>query len=242
MAGHSKWANIKHKKARRDEKKVKIYQKLIKEITVAARLGGADVAGNPKLKLALIKAKAQSLPNKNIESSIAKGAGINNGEKFEECMYEGYGPSGTAFIIKCLTDNKTRTVADVRYIFNRNDGNMGETGSVAWGFNHQGKIVLEKTEIDEEELMTLAIDAGAEDVEVHEEVYEITTQIEDFAQVADALEKQSIAMINAEVSYFPENTVDVTPEEGEALQKMIEIFEDHEDVSDVIHNVSFPDE
>ncbi|MDR3000669.1 MAG: YebC/PmpR family DNA-binding transcriptional regulator [Fibromonadaceae bacterium] len=242
MAGHSKWANIKRKKAKTDIGKAKAWNKLIKEISVAAKLGGGNSDANPRLRAAILKAKGQSLPAKNIESAIAKGVGGNSGANMEEPMYEGYGPAGCAILVQCLTDNRTRSVADVRNIFNKNGGNMGEQGSVAWTFKHKGIIIVDAAAHPEEKVMDLILEAGATDINTQDDVHEIETSPESFEPVTKALENANIEMLSAELTYVPENTVKLEGEDAQKLMKMIEKMEDHDDVQDVYHNAELPEE
>lgn len=236
MSGHSKWSTIKRKKAKTDVGRASAWNKLIKEIAVAAKLGGGNPEANPRLRAAILKAKGQSLPTKNIESAIAKGVGGNSGENMEEPMYEGYGPAGCAMLVQCLTNNRTRTVADVRNIFNKNGGNMGEQGSVSWVFKHKGIVIVDAAAYPEDKVMDLILEAGATDMNTQEDVYEIETSPESFESVTKALEKANIEMLSAELTYIPENTVKLEAEDAQKLQKMIEKLEDHDDVQDVYHN------
>lgn len=241
MAGHSKWANTKHRKARQDAARVKSWNKLLKEITVASKLGGGDVDSNPRLRLAVIKSKAVSVPKANIESAIKKGVGGNEGRDMEEIIYEGYGVGGTAFLVKCLTDNRTRTVANIRHIFSRSGGNMGENGSVSWGFKLTGQIVVSAEVIAEEKLFEIVSEAGADDLIAEGGVFDIRTSLEAFTDVAKALEEAQIELLSAELTYLPENTVEVNAEHAEQLFKMIDRFEDDDDVQDIYHNADFGD-
>lgn len=241
MAGHSKYANTKHRKARQDAARVKSWNKLLKEITVAAKLGGGDPDANPRLRLAVIKSKAVSVPKANIESAIKKGVGGNDGKDMDELIYEGYGVGGTAFMIKCLTDNKTRTVANIRHIFSRSGGNMGENGSVSWGFKLTGQIIVDKEVIAEDKLFEIVSEAGADDLIADGDVFDIRTSLEAFTDVAKALEESQVNLLNAELTYLPENTIEVNHEHAEQLNKMIERFEDDDDVQDIYHNADFGD-
>lgn len=241
MAGHSKWANTKHRKARQDAARVKSWNKLLKEITVASKLGGGDVDSNPRLRLAVIKSKAVSVPKANIESAIKKGVGGNEGRDMEEIIYEGYGVGGTAFLVKCLTDNRTRTVANIRHIFSRSGGNMGENGSVSWGFKLTGQIVVSAEVIAEEKLFEIVSEAGADDLIAEGGVFDIRTSLEAFTDVAKALDEAQIELLSAELTYLPENTVEVNAEHAEQLFKMIDRFEDDDDVQDIYHNADFGD-
>lgn len=243
MAGHSKWANIKRKKGANDAKRGKIFTRLIKEITVAARTGGGgDPEGNPRLRTAIAAAKAENMPKDNITRAIKKGTGEIAGEVYDEIRYEGYGPGGVAVLVDCMTDNKNRTVADVRHAFSKNNGNLGETGCVAWMFQQRGLIQIDKSGISEEELMDLALEAGAEDVVEEETEFQVLTAPEDFNAVRDALEGAGIQFIEAAVTMIPENNVDVT-EEGVAknLLRMLETLEDHDDVQNVYANFDIDD-
>ncbi|MCL2100801.1 MAG: YebC/PmpR family DNA-binding transcriptional regulator [Fibromonadales bacterium] len=242
MAGHSKWANIKRKKAKTDFGKAKAWNKLIKEISVAAKLGGGSPDANPRLRAAILKAKGQSLPTKNIESAIAKGVGGNSGANMEEPMYEGYGPAGCAILVQCLTDNRTRSVADVRNIFNKNGGNMGEQGSVSWTFKHKGIVIVDAVAHPEDKIMDLILEAGATDMSTQDDVHEIETSPESFEAVTKALENANIEMLSAELTYIPENTVKLEGEDAQKLMKMIDKLDDHDDVQDVYHNAELPEE
>ena len=242
MSGHSKWATIKRKKAKTDVGRAKAWNKLIKEISVAAKMGGGNQDANPRLRTAILKAKGQSLPAKNIESAIAKGVGGNSGANMEEPMYEGYGPAGSAILVQCLTDNRTRSVADVRNIFGKNGGNMGEQGSVSWSFKKKGIIVVDALTYPEDKVMDLVLEAGASDMATEDDVYEIETTPELFESVAKALENAQIEMLSAEITYVPENTIKLEGEDAQKMLKMIEKLEDNEDVQDVYHNAELPEE
>jgi len=242
MSGHSKWATIKRKKAKTDVGRAKAWNKLIKEISVAAKMGGGNPDANPRLRVSILKAKGQSLPAKNIESAIAKGVGGTSGANMEEPMYEGYGPSGCAILVQCLTDNRTRSVADIRNIFNKNGGNMGSEGSVSWSFKHKGIIVIDAGAYPEDKVMDLVLNAGADDMATNDGVYEIETSPETFEAVTKALENAKIEMISADLTYVPENTVKLTSEEAQKMLKMIDKLEDNEDVQDVYHNAELPEE
>lgn len=236
MSGHSKWANIKHKKGKADALRARITTKISKEITLAARMGGGDPVGNMRLKLALTKAKQNNVPKENIQRAIAKGVGATSGEGFEEMSYEGYGPGGVAIIVECSTDNKNRTAADVRYAFTHHGGSIGTPGCVGWMFKKKGIIIVDKEIADEDTLMLLALDSGAEDVQAHEEVYEIITEPDAFIAVSEALEKEGIEVESSEVSMIPDNTVSLGGEKAESMQKMIEALEEIDDVQEVYHN------
>ena len=242
MSGHSKWATIKRKKAKTDVGWAKAWNKLIKEISVAAKMGGGNQEANPRLRAAILKAKGQSLPAKNIDSAIAKGVGGAGGATMEEPMYEGYGPNGCAILVKCLTDNRVRTVADVRNVFNKNGGNMGESGSVAWTFKYKGVILIVAVAYPEDKVMDLVLEAGATDMSTEEGVHEVETTPETFEAVTKALEAASIEMMSAELSYVADNTVKLEGDDAQKLLKMLDKFEDLEDVQDVYHNAELSDE
>ncbi|BCO09704.1 putative transcriptional regulatory protein [Desulfolithobacter dissulfuricans] len=243
MSGHSKWSTIKRKKGANDAKRGKIFTKLIKEITIAARMGGGDPEGNPRLRSAITAAKAQNMPKDNIERAIKKGTGDMEGVAYEEILYEGYGPGGVAVLVETMTDNKNRTVADVRHFFAKSGGNLGESGCVGWMFDKKGTILVDREGVDEDELMDLAIEAGAEDVIEEETSFQILTEPEDFSEVVDALEKSGITIVEASISMVPKNTVEVTEEKkARSLLKLLENLEDHDDVQKVHANFDIPDE
>lgn len=237
MSGHSKWSSIKHKKAATDAKRGKLFTKLIKEITIAARLGGGDVKANPRLRTAVAAAKAQSMPNDNIDRAIKKGTGELGGNQFETVVYEGYGPGGVAIIAEALTDNRNRTVAEIRHLFGRHNGNLGETGCVGWMFKKKGIITVERDSADEEKLFELALDAGAEDMSTDDpETFQITTAPENYQAVRDALEKAGFKVADGEVALSPENTVRVSGHVAEQVLKLVEELEDHDDIQSVSAN------
>jgi YebC/PmpR family DNA-binding regulatory protein len=243
MSGHSKWANIKHKKGRMDAIRGKITTKIGREITVAVRLGGSDPTGNMKLKLALAKAKANNIPKDNIQRAIQKGLGSLDGSNYEELTYEGYGPGGVAVLVEILTDNRNRTAADIRHLFSKHGGNLGESGCVAWMFNRKGLFVVDKESgVNEEELMMLVLDAGAEDFESEDTSFEITTAPEDFEQVQAALEKNNIPTSVAQITMVPETTIELGGDEARKMLKLMEVLEDHDDVQEVYTNFDIPDE
>src|SRR5262245_19352581 len=242
MSGHSKWSTIKHKKAAKDAKRGKIFTKLIKEITVAARMGGGDINANPRLRTAVLTARGNSMPGDNIDRAIKKGTGELEGVTYEEIQYEGYGPGGAAIIAQVLTDNKNRTVSEIRRLFTKYGGNMGETGSVAWMFDKKGLIAVEKSQVDEERLMDLVLDAGAEDVRDEEEIFEIVTPPEEFEKVKDKLDKEKIAVASAQVTLVPKNSVDIEAKHVEQILKLTEELEDHDDVQSVSANFNIPAE
>lgn len=237
MAGHSKWANIKHKKGAADAKRGKIFTRLIKEITVAARMGGGDPDGNPRLRTAIASARSENMPKDNIVRAIKKGTGELEGEVYDEILYEGYGPGGVAVLVECMTDNRNRTVADVRHFFAKSNGNLGESGCVAWMFDKKGQIVVDKATTTEDELMELALEAGAEDVVEEDEQFQVLTTPDDFDEVRESLEKAGVAFVEASVTMIPQNIVEVTEEKpAKALLKLLENLEDHDDVQNVHAN------
>ncbi len=243
MSGHSKWSSIKHKKAVVDAKRGKIFTKLIKEITVAARMGGSgDPDANPRLRTALLAAKAENMPKDNIERAIKKGTGELEGVNYEESTYEGYGPGGAAILLESLTDNKNRAVADIRHIFAKAGGNLGENGCVAWMFDKKGYIVIEKSAIGEDALMEAALDAGAEDVREDGENWEVITEPEEFEAVRDAISGASIPYIEAEVTMLPSTTADLSGKEAEQMVRLMEKLDDCEDVQKVYTNADIPDD
>jgi YebC/PmpR family DNA-binding regulatory protein len=237
MSGHSKWSTIKRKKGAIDAKRGKIFTRLIKEITVAARTGGGDPDGNPRLRSAIATAKTENMPKDNIARAIKKGTGEIAGEIYEEILYEGYGPGGVAVLVECMTDNRNRTVADIRHFFSKSSGNLGESGCVAWMFEKKGLIQVEKEKYSEEEIMDLALEAGADDVVEEDNVYQILTEPEEFNDICSALEEEGVEFIEAELSMIPKNTIEVV-EEGpaRALLKLLENLEDHDDVQKVHAN------
>ena len=242
MSGHSKWSSIKHKKGAADAKRGKIFTKLIKEITVAARMGGGDPEGNPRLRTAIAAAKAENMPKENIERGIKKGTGELEGVSYEEASYEGYGPGGSAVLVDCLTDNKNRSVADIKHLFERNGGNLGEPGCVAWIFEQRGLIVLEKDQVDEEQLIDLALEAGAEDVKEEETEFEVVTAPSDFEAVKKAIDDAGLPCTLAEVTKIPKNTVKVEGKKAQQMINLMQALEDHDDVSHVYANFDIADD
>ena len=240
MSGHSKWSTIKHKKALKDSKRGKIFTKLIKEITVAARTGGGDINSNPRLRTAVTTAKGQSMPNDNIDRAIKKGTGELEGVNYEEVQYEGYGPAGVAIMLSILTDNRNRTVAEIRNVFGKHGGNLGETGCVGWMFSKKGIITVDKTASAEDTLFEIALDAGADDIADSGEVFEVTTAPDVLDGVKSALEGAAIAITSAEVSMVPQNTVTLRGSDAEHALKLLEALEDHDDVQKVSANVDIP--
>lgn len=241
MAGHSKWANIKHRKAAQDAKKGKVFTKVAKEITVAAKLGGGDPEMNPRLRLALDKAKAANLPKDNVDRAIKKGTGEGNEANFEDLTYEGYGPDGVAILVQVLTDNKNRTVSDVRSTMTKNGGNMGEAGCVSWIFEKKGVISIPLNNVGEDQIMSLAIEAGAEDVETTEESYEIICDPADYEDVKKIIESENIPYEYAEVTMRPKTTVEVKGDNAKKVINLVESLEDLDDVQEVYSNFDIDD-
>lgn len=242
MSGHSKWATIKRKKGAIDAKRGQVFTRLIKEITVAARAGGGDIEGNARLRSAVTTAKAQNMPKDNIVRAIKKGTGEIAGEIYEEILYEGYGPGGVAVLVECMTDNRNRTVADVRHYFAKSNGNLGENGCVAWMFEKKGQIQIEKKNITEDALMDLALEAGAEDVLEDDGEFQVLTSPEDFEAVREALEKAGLVLLSSSVAMIPKNTIEVTEESvARSLMKLLENLEDHDDVQNVFANFDIDD-
>ena len=243
MSGHSKWSTIKRKKGAIDAKRGKIFTRLIKEITVAARMGGGDPDANPRLRSAILTAKAENMPKDNIERAIKKGTGELEGAVYEEITYEGYGPGGVAILVDCMTDNKNRTVADIRHYFSKSGGNLGESGCVSWMFTKKGTILVDKESINEEELLEKALEAGAEDVVEEDNVFQVETSPDDFEGVREALEADSVTFIEASVAMVPQNTVDITDEKtARQILTLLERLEDHDDVQNVYANFDIPDD
>ena len=243
MSGHSKWSSIKHKKGAVDAKRGKIFTKLIKEITVAARMGGSgDPDANPRLRTAIAAAKAENMPKDNIERAIKKGTGELEGINYEESTYEGYGPGGAAVLVESLTDNKNRAVADIRHIFSKCGGNLGENGCVAWMFDKKGYIVVERSGVDEDTLMEAALEAGAEDVREDESNYEVITAPEDFEAVKTAVDDKAIAYLDAEVTMLPQTSTNLQGKEAEQMIRLMDMLEDCDDVQKVYTNADIPEE
>jgi YebC/PmpR family DNA-binding regulatory protein len=244
MSGHSKWSQIKHKKANTDAKKGKSFTKIVKEITVAARSGGGDPEGNPRLRLAIDKAKEVNMPSDNIKKAIMKGTGELPGTTYEESIYEGYGPGGAAIMMEVMTDNKNRTVSEIRYILSKNGGNLGEAGCVSWIFDKKGYILVEKTKVDEDALMSIVLDAGAEDMknDPKEESYEIITTPETLEVVKDAIKRNKIDISLAEVTMLPKNYVPLEGPAAEQMLRLIDGLEDHDDIQNVYANFDVTDD
>ncbi len=244
MAGHSKWAQIKHKKAVVDAKRGKIFSKLAKEISVAAKLGGGDPSMNPRLRTAIEKAKEANMPQDNIKRAIQKGTGELPGMAYEEAIYEGYGPGGVAMLIEVLTDNKNRTVSEIRHLLSKHGGSLGEAGCVSWIFEKKGLILVNKQTIDEDSLMAVALEAGAEDLknDPKEENYEIITSADDFQAVKDALESNNVQIVMAEITMLPKTQLSLEGDAAEKMLKLMEVLEDHDDVQNVYANFDLPEE
>ena len=241
MSGHSKWAQIKRKKAVNDAKRGKIFSKLIKEITVAARIGGEDDSTNPRLRQAILSAKAQNMPAANIERAIAKGVGGAEGTNYEEVSYEAYGLEGVAILIEALTDNKNRTVSDIRHIISKYGGTLATAGSVSWIFEKKGAIIVEGNSCSEDDLLLIAVEAGAEDLNVAGNYYEITTLPSSFEKVKSALETNGIKILEATASMIPKNTVKVSEQNSPKILSLMEELEEHDDVQNVYSNFDIDD-
>jgi YebC/PmpR family DNA-binding regulatory protein len=246
MAGHSKWANTKHRKARVDAQKGKIFTKIAREISVAAREGGEDMNANFRLRLVVQKARENNMPNDNIQRAIQKGLGGQEGSSYEQANYEGYAAGGVAVLLEAMTDNRNRTVAEIRHIFSRHGGSLGESGCVAWMFNRKGLLSVNKSEItmDEDDLMLVALDAGAEDVELDDGgFYSITTELENFETVKQQLQDQGIPITSFEVTMLPSTSIEITdPEMAARIIRLMEALDDHDDVQNVYSNFDIPEE
>jgi YebC/PmpR family DNA-binding regulatory protein len=241
MSGHSKWSQIKRKKGVADAKRGQVFTKLIKEITVAARMGGGDPEGNARLRTAIADARADNMPKDNIERAIKKGTGELAGVSYEEFMYEGYGPGGTAILVEAMTDNKNRTSAEIRYIFSRGSGNLGEAGCVAWMFHKKGYLEVAKAAVQEDRLMEVALDAGAEDIKDGDQEYEVITDPQNFEAVKKALEGAGIKYQAAELTMYPQTTVTLDEKHAEQMLRLMEQLEDNDDVQHVYANFDIPD-
>ncbi len=242
MSGHSKWSTIKHKKGAVDAKRGKIFTRLNKEVTTAARLGGGDPSGNPRLRKAIDQAKANNMPGDNIDRAIKKGTGELDGIIYDEVTYEGYGPEGVAILLEVMTDNKNRTVAELRHAFAKNNGNLGENGCVAWIFESIGLIVVDKSAVSEDQLMEVALEAGAEDIREEGDQFEVHTSVDDFDAVQKAVEAAGIEIVNAELTRLPQNTVKLAEKPATTMLKLYTILEDHDDVQNVYANFDIADE
>jgi YebC/PmpR family DNA-binding regulatory protein len=243
MSGHSKWSTIKRKKGAVDAKRGKIFGKLAKEITVSARLGGSDPSGNPRLKVAITAARAENMPNDNISRAIKRGTGESGGATLEEVTLEGYGPAGVALMVESLTDNKNRTVSDVRHLLTRYGGNLGEPGCVAWMFDKKGVIVFDREGVDEDQLLEATLESGAEDLQGDESQFEVLTDPANFLEVKEALEAQELKPVLAEVQLRPKTTIRIEEEKpAQQVLKLVELLEEHDDVNDVFANFDIPDQ
>ncbi|MDQ0202685.1 YebC/PmpR family DNA-binding transcriptional regulator [Pectinatus haikarae] len=243
MSGHSKWANIKRKKGANDAIRGKVTTKIGREITVAVRMGGGDPIGNMRLKLALSKAKANNIPKDNIQRAIQKGLGAADGSNYEEFVYEGYGPGGSAVMLDIMTDNRNRTAADIRHLFSKFGGNLGETGCVGWMFKQKAVFLIDKESYDDEEaLMTIALDAGAEDFKAEEDSFEITAEPNDFDAVMQVLEDNKIDTVQAEITMVPDTTVALTGKDADKMLALVDALEEHDDVQNVYGNYEIEEE
>ncbi|NWK12563.1 YebC/PmpR family DNA-binding transcriptional regulator [Clostridium cadaveris] len=241
MSGHSKWHNIQAKKGKTDAKRGKIFTKIGKEIVVAVKNGGPNLDTNSKLRDVVAKAKAANMPNDNISRAIKKAAGEANSVNYENIVYEGYGPSGVAVIVDVLTDNKNRSAGNVRNAFTKGGGNMGNSGCVGFMFQEKGEIIIEKADLDEDEVMMMALDAGAEDFAAEEEVFIVTTSPEDFGTVREALEAEGLEFLEAGVKMIPDTYTSINEDDAKKFQKMLDLLEDDDDVQEVYHNAEFPE-
>src|SRR3972149_3322077 len=236
MSGHSKWSTIKHKKAKEDAKKGKVFTKLIKEITIAARIGGGDIEGNPRLRSAVTAGRAANMPQDNIMKAIKKGTGELEGVHYEDSEYEGYGPGGVAILVTVTSDNKNRTVAELRHVFTKYGGNMGEAGCVSWIFDKKGLLLVDQGVAKEDEMMELALEAGAEDFRHEDKMYEIITNIDNFEKVKDVFKNKKINCSLAEITMVPKSTVKLESEQARRMLHLMEALEDHDDVQKVYAN------
>jgi len=242
MAGHSKWANIKHRKGAQDARRGKVFTKIIKEITVAARMGGGDINANPRLRRAVDAAKNENMPKDNIDRAIKKGTGELEGVNYEENTYEGYGPGGAAVFVESVTDNKNRAVSEIRHCFSKCGGNLGAGGCVAWMFDNKGYLVVEKSATDEDQLMEAALEAGAEDVREDGSNFEVITAPEDFEAVKEAIDAAGIAYIDAEVTMLPQNTTSLEGKEAQQMIRLMDMLDNCDDVQKVYTNADIPDD
>jgi YebC/PmpR family DNA-binding regulatory protein len=238
MAGHSKWANIQHRKSAQDAKRGRRWTKILKEVTVAARLGGGDPAGNPRLRAAVQDARTDNVPNDTIERAILKGTGELEGQSFEEIVYEGYGPGGVAVLVEAATDNRNRTAAEIRHLFSRHGGSLGESNCVAWMFDQRGYFAIRRDALDEEAAMELAVDLGVEDLDTEGEDYELYTSKDDYARVREELEGRGLPLVAKELAMVPSTSVDVAGESAGAAVRLLEALEDQDDVQKVWANLS----
>lgn len=240
MGGHSHWSTIKRKKGAEDAKRGKVFTKIIREVTTAARVGGGDPNGNPRLRLAIAKSKEVNMPADNIKKAIQRGTGELPGVNYEEAVYEAYGPGGVAILIEITTDNKYRTVAEIRNLLEKHGGRMAEAGSVSWMFHRKGRLIVDRSKSDEDALMNLILEAGAEDLQTADDSFEVITAPHDFENVRKVLEDRKIATVSAEVAYIPQNTVSLDGKEAEQMLKLMELLEDHDDVQSIHANFDIP--
>ncbi len=236
MSGHSKWSTIKRKKGALDAKRGKIFTKLIKEITVAARMGGGDPESNPRLRTAIAAAKAENMPKENIERAIKKGTGELEGTQYEELIYEGHGPGGVAVLVEVMTDNKNRSIAEIRHIFSKHGGNLGENGCVSWMFDKKGLLVFSKDQVSEDDVMAVALEAGADDIKETEKEYEVIVEPSEFETVKEAFDKAGIPYLVAEISMVPQNTIALEGKDAEKMLKLMDALEDSDDVQHAYAN------
>jgi len=241
MSGHSKWASIKHKKGAEDAKRGKIFSKLAKEMTVAAKSGGGDVNANPRLRMVVEKARAANMPADNVERAIKKGTGELEGVSYEEVTYEGYGPGGVAILVEVLTDNKNRSTAEIRTIFSKRGGSMAGHGSVSWIFKKKGFVLVKKESANEDTIMNIALDAGAEDMITETDMYEVTTNTADLEKVKQAFEKAKIKIESAEITMIPASTIKLEADTAKSVLALMEALEEHDDVQNVYANFDIPD-
>jgi YebC/PmpR family DNA-binding regulatory protein len=242
MSGHNKWSTIKHKKGAADAKRSKIFSKIIKELTVAARMGGGDLEGNPRLRTAVNTARAANMPKDNIDKAIKRGTGEIAGVSYEEITYEGYGPGGVAVLVEALTDNRNRTVSEIRHIFDKYNGNLGESGCVSWMFDKKGIVIVSAEGLDEDEVMELALEIGAQDVRKEADTFEITTDPSDLEDVRKAVEEKAWKLELAEISMVPQNTVKLEGKKAELMLKMMDALDDHDDLQKVFANFDISEE
>ena len=242
MSGHSKWHSIKHKKAKVDAARGRVFTKIIKEITVAARIGGGDQESNPRLRAALSAAKSANMPSKNIDNAIKKGTGELPGVVYEDVVYEGYGPAGVALYMEAVTDNKNRTVAEIRHLLSKNNGNLGESGSVAWMFEKKGLIQIPVSYCSEDEMMESALECGAEDIKAEDDFYEIYTAYEELNQVRTAFEEKEIPVENSEVTMIPQNSIKVEGKAAEQMIRVMDVLDEHDDIQNVHANFDISDD
>ncbi len=242
MSGHSKWANIKHRKAAQDAKKGKIFTKLIREITVAARVGGDDLNSNPRLRIAVLKARENNMPMDNIERAIKKGTGALEGSTYEEVRYEGYGPGGVAIMVECMTDNKNRTTPEIRTIFSKNGGNLGETGCVAYLFDKKGVINIDANASTEDKVMEILLDYDVEDIKTEDNTIVVYTAPEKFNDILEVIRSNNLPTLDSEITYVPQTTVHLEGQKASQCLRLIEALEDHDDVQSVHANFDIPDD